>query len=165
MDKKRVVFKQLLAGFLWGGKRIWGVLQRDETSVLDEEERVLQCEKLLFEGIEKESFESMIGVVRGDQKEEFWEHEKGCLKGSRYRVLRAWERLLEGIKKKSFESVRRVVWRDRERERVLRAWKGLLKEIKKKSFESMRRVVQMHLCREFFRVERDCWKGSVRRVF
>ena len=34
-------------------------------------ERALQCEKLLFEGIERESFESMRGDVRGVKKEEF----------------------------------------------------------------------------------------------
>ena len=34
-------------------------------------ERVLQCEKLLFKEIKKESFESVRGAVRGDKKEEF----------------------------------------------------------------------------------------------
>ena len=48
-----------------------GVLQREEAIVLDEGKRVLQCEKLLFEGIERESFESVRGAVRGDKKKEF----------------------------------------------------------------------------------------------
>ena len=45
-----------------------GVLQREEAIVLDEGERVLQLEKLLFEGIERENFESLRWAVRGDKK-------------------------------------------------------------------------------------------------
>ena len=48
-----------------------GVLKRKVATVLDEGERVLQLEKLLFEGIEKESFESVKGAIRRDPKEEF----------------------------------------------------------------------------------------------
>ena len=38
---------------------------------MDEGERVLQRKKLLFEEIERESFESVRGAIRGDKKEEF----------------------------------------------------------------------------------------------
>ena len=138
---------------------IWKECFREEVAVLDEGERVLQREKLLFEGIERE------------------------------RILRAWEGLFERIERKSFESVRGAIWRDWEREfyrerrlplwmrerefysvrscflkgsreRVLRSWEGLLEKIKKKSFESLRKAVWRDWEREFWEGERGCLKGS-----
>ena len=39
-----------------------------------------------------------------------------------------------------------------------------MKGSRKKSFESLRRVVRRHRHKEFLRVERGCWKGSVKEV-
>ena len=55
---------------------------------MDEGERVLQHEKLMFERIKRESFESMRWVVRGDKKKCFESVRMVFLKGLRERVLR-----------------------------------------------------------------------------
>ena len=47
--------------------------------------------RLLFEQRSVHVFGTWEVVVWGDLKRGFWEHEMGCLKGSKERALRAWE--------------------------------------------------------------------------
>ena len=50
--------------------------------------------RFLFEQRSVHFFRTWKVVVWDDLKREFWEHEMGCLKGSKERALRAWERAI-----------------------------------------------------------------------
>ena len=128
--------------------------------------------------IERESFESVRGVVWRDQEREFWQRERDWLKGSRERVLTAWEGLFSGIQKKRvFWEWREVIWMDRCRE-FLRAERGCLKRSVHVVFESgerlfegisawnfleWREAVWRDRSREFLREEKGYLKGLAQR--
>ena len=148
------------------------VLQSEETVVLDQErefwehergwlkwsrKRVLRTWDGLFEGMKRESFESVRRVVERDQEREFWECEMGCLKGSREKVFRAWERLFEWIGTRSFWERRGSLWRDRCRE-FLKAKRACLKGSMQSVFESGERLFERIGVRRFESRETAVWK-------
>ena len=78
---------------------------------------------------ERESFDSMRRVLGRDREIEYWERIKGLLEGiQKNRVFERRDRLFEGIGARRFESRDAAVWRD---------WEGVLENGERWVFEGI----------------------------